>query len=71
MGTHKYANLTPEECNVRIKICDLHFPEEMRIKHNVKTHLTYNAVPSLNLFKNSKSFFINQYYLCIFNIYIT
>ncbi|VEN63186.1 unnamed protein product, partial [Callosobruchus maculatus] len=49
VGTHKYANLTPDQCNSRIKICELHFPPESFMKHKLKIHLQYNAVPSLYL----------------------
>ncbi|XP_060533864.1 uncharacterized protein LOC132706519 isoform X2 [Cylas formicarius] len=52
VGNHKYANLTPEQCQARIKICSLHFPEGTYIKHNMKGHLDYDAIPSLNLLKN-------------------
>lgn len=40
VGTYEYTNLIVEQFYCRLKICDLHFPE------NLKTHLKYKAVPS-------------------------
>ncbi|VEN35316.1 unnamed protein product, partial [Callosobruchus maculatus] len=54
VGTHKYADYSPEECNNKVKICDLHFTEGSYVKHQFRALLLHNAVPTLNLCTTSK-----------------
>ncbi|VEN45922.1 unnamed protein product [Callosobruchus maculatus] len=48
IGNHRYADLTPEQCHSRIRICRIHFSAES-FSDIPKTRLTTNAVPSLLL----------------------
>lgn len=49
--THRYADLSEEQCNKRLVVCDLHFTSGSYTNNNVRARLNYNAVPSLNLHK--------------------
>lgn len=54
-GSHRYANITANQCYSRIKICSLHFSEECYRNKN-KLHLKYGVIPSLMLpFSNGQS----------------
>lgn len=55
-GKHRYANLTPEQCNKRVKICSLHFTDDS-FTCKFKNQLTPTAVPSLNLDIQAGNFF--------------
>ncbi|VEN40461.1 unnamed protein product [Callosobruchus maculatus] len=48
IGNHRYADLTPEQCHSRIRICRIHFSAES-FSDISKTRLTTNVVPSLLL----------------------
>ncbi|VEN55198.1 unnamed protein product [Callosobruchus maculatus] len=48
IGNHRYADLTPEQCHSRTRICRIHFSAES-LSDISKTRLTRNAVPSLLL----------------------
>lgn len=49
METHRYANLSEEQCYKKLRVCELHFTSANFRDSNGKSYLNYNAVPSLNI----------------------
>lgn len=48
VNEHRYAKLTPEQCNSRIRICSLHF-DNSSFRTELKNSIQQWAVPSLLL----------------------
>ncbi|XP_066246018.1 zinc finger and BTB domain-containing protein 14 isoform X1 [Euwallacea similis] len=48
VGSHRYANITPEQCSKRIRICSLHFTKDS-FTSKFGNQITIFAVPSLHI----------------------
>lgn len=48
IGSHKYSDLTPEQCHNCIRVCALHF-DENSFANSSRSRIHNYAVPSLRL----------------------